>query len=328
MGLLDILPKTEKLGWPWSNESDIHFFIGEKQWPKISIITPSFNQGQYIEETIRSILLQNYPNLEYFVIDGGSSDETVNILEKYSNWVSWVSEKDSGQANALNKGISMATGQIFNWINSDDVLMPNALYEVAKGIMETDVFAGNILNFSKDRTISIGKSNKINEENLILWNTEKKFGYQQPACWLRLDIVKEIGGINETYHYCFDYELMIRYFQKPRRVSYTNLVIAKFRWHEESKSVAQVEKFSHEMNQIHQSILQAPQYAFIHEKLEKRLRYFEKGKTWNNYIQTVIDSRPRIIAILILAFSTLNDPVNRINRAFLGRIKAILLHKK
>ena len=87
-------------------------------WPRISIVTPSYNQGQYIEETIRSILLQGYPNLEYIIIDAGSTDQTVEIIKKYEMFLSyWVSESDNGQAHAINKGLSLCTGEIFNWIN-------------------------------------------------------------------------------------------------------------------------------------------------------------------------------------------------------------------
>src|SRR5580700_341038 len=100
--------------------------------PKISIITPSYNQGQFIEETILSILNQNYPNLEYLIIDGKSTDSTIEIIKKYEQKIFyWVSEKDSGQSEAINKGFQKATGEIVCWLNSDDILMPNALNEVA-----------------------------------------------------------------------------------------------------------------------------------------------------------------------------------------------------
>jgi glycosyltransferase involved in cell wall biosynthesis len=101
-------------------------------WPKISIVTPSFNQGQYIEETILSVLSQNYPNLEYIIIDGGSTDDTVEIIKKYESRITyWVSEPDRGQSHAINKGLQKCTGEIFNWLNSDDWYMPGALFDVA-----------------------------------------------------------------------------------------------------------------------------------------------------------------------------------------------------
>src|SRR5215468_10026487 len=99
--------------------------------PKLSIVTPSFNQGRFLEETIRSVLTQNYPNLEYIIIDGGSTDETVDVIRKYQDKVNyWVSEKDRGQVDAINKGIEKCTGDIFGFINSDDVYLPGTFSAV------------------------------------------------------------------------------------------------------------------------------------------------------------------------------------------------------
>lgn len=119
-----------KIGWPWTKESRQlpDTMPDSRPWPRISIVTPSFNQGRYIEETIRSVLLQGYPNLEYIVIDGGSSDNSVGIIKKYEPWLAyWVSEADRGQAHAINKGFQKATGEIFGWLNSDDVYCKGAL---------------------------------------------------------------------------------------------------------------------------------------------------------------------------------------------------------
>lgn len=107
------------------------------EWPKISIVTPSYNQGEFIEETIRSVLLQNYPNLEYLVIDGGSTDKTLDILKKYAPWLYyWVSEKDQGQADAINKGFDKASGQILAYLNSDDLYLPGTLHTVATHFLD------------------------------------------------------------------------------------------------------------------------------------------------------------------------------------------------
>jgi glycosyltransferase involved in cell wall biosynthesis len=108
-------------------------------WPRISVITPSYNQGEFIEETIRSILNQNYPNLEYLVVDGGSTDNTIDILRKYEDKIDWwVSEPDRGQSHAINKGLARATGEIINWINSDDLLFPGALTSIAEAYTNHD----------------------------------------------------------------------------------------------------------------------------------------------------------------------------------------------
>jgi glycosyltransferase involved in cell wall biosynthesis len=128
--------------WVW-RENKIQFpelMPNGKPWPKISIVTPSYNQGKYIEETIRSVIMQGYPNLEYIVIDGGSTDNTVEIIKKYQNNISyWVSEKDKGQTHAINKGFEKATGDIVAYLNSDDVYMPYSFSVVADIMTRWDI---------------------------------------------------------------------------------------------------------------------------------------------------------------------------------------------
>jgi cellulose synthase/poly-beta-1,6-N-acetylglucosamine synthase-like glycosyltransferase len=116
-------PPADKTGWPWTEESPLlpDKMEGDCDWPKISIVTPSYNQGRFIEETIRSVLLQGYPNLEYIIIDGGSTDNSVEIINKYEPWLTyWVSEPDRGQSHGINKGFEKATCEVFGWLNSDD----------------------------------------------------------------------------------------------------------------------------------------------------------------------------------------------------------------
>jgi len=129
-------PPEGKIGWPWTVESNnlaSHTGTNQSTWPKISIVTPSYNQGDFIEQTIRSILLQHYPNLEFIIVDGASNDGTVAIIRKYDRWIShWASEPDRGQVDALHKGFSDTSGDLLNWINSDDMLLPNALFTVAE----------------------------------------------------------------------------------------------------------------------------------------------------------------------------------------------------
>ena len=128
-------PPADKSGWPWTEQSQPlpERMPDGSEWPRISIITPSYNYGQFLEETIRSVLLQGYPNLEYIIIDGGSADNSVEIIRKYEPWLQyWISEPDNGQTDAIQKGFSKSTGVVWNWLNSDDILEKNALQHIAK----------------------------------------------------------------------------------------------------------------------------------------------------------------------------------------------------
>ena len=123
-------PPSGKSGWPWTEESmPLPRHLPETgSWPRVTIVTPSFNQGRFLEETIRSVLLQGYPDMEYFVLDGGSTDNSVEIIEKYARWITfWTSEPDKGQSAAINRGLRMGSGMYATWINSDDLLCKDAL---------------------------------------------------------------------------------------------------------------------------------------------------------------------------------------------------------
>ena len=153
-------PPPGKTGWPWTGESPQlpHTMPDGTPWPRVSIVTPSYNQGQYIEETIRSVLLQGYPDLEYFVIDGGSTDASVDVIRKYEPWLAyWVSEIDKGQSAAINKGFIKATGFVFGWLNSDDVYLP-----------ETLRFIGDYWHSRPETNFVVGDVMLIDEENDVI----------------------------------------------------------------------------------------------------------------------------------------------------------------
>src|SRR6516162_5188478 len=141
-------PPAGKSGWPWTIESAQlpDAMPDGRAWPRISIVTPSYNQGQFIEETIRSVLLQGYPNLEYIVMDGGSKDNTLRVLRKYEHAIHfWTSAPDKGQAEAINKGFARANGEILAWLNSDDVYEMGVFAQVAKFFQQQpdiDVISG------------------------------------------------------------------------------------------------------------------------------------------------------------------------------------------
>ncbi|MDC0434310.1 glycosyltransferase [bacterium] len=158
-------PPRGKTGWPWTLESPYlpDTRPNRKPWPRISIVTPSFNQCQFIEETIRSVLLQGYPNLEYIIIDGASDDASVELVKRYEPWLShWVSEHDRGQSHAINKGFEKASGDIFSWINSDDMLF----YGCASKVGLCHIRDKNSLYYGDSATIS-------SDDNCVLYDIAK-----------------------------------------------------------------------------------------------------------------------------------------------------------
>jgi glycosyltransferase involved in cell wall biosynthesis len=167
------------------------------------------------------------------IIDGGSSDNSVDIIKKYSGHLTyWISERDNGQAAALNKGLKICTGQIFNWINSDDYLEEGALLKIANVFKKNscDVVAGAVCDFKEARQLKITTNANLRIEEYLEKDVE--LIYHQPAVWLRLDRMKEIGKFNENLHYCFDQEYMMRYLLHFENVCYLPDVLAYFRLHE------------------------------------------------------------------------------------------------
>lgn len=263
-------PPSGKNGWPWTEESgrlletmpirgafegkDSKLQIADDKsssivhcltscaWPKISVVTPSYNQGQFIEETIRSILLQGYPNLEYIVIDGGSTDESVQIIKKYARWLKyWISEPDQGQSHAINKGLKQCSGDIFNWINSDDLLTPGALHAVALAWNSTPniIIAGRVVNFDEEGGENLISPNALSLENFVNIRKARKSAmvWHQPGTFLPRIGVSRIGGVQEDLRFNMDHFLMIDLLQRYE-VVYVPEILARFRLHNSSKTMA------------------------------------------------------------------------------------------
>jgi glycosyltransferase involved in cell wall biosynthesis len=215
-------------------------------WPRISIVTPSFNQGAFIEETICSILSQNYPNLEYIVMDGGSADNTVEIIKKYAGRINfWVSEKDRGQSHAINKGIARCTGEIFNWINSDDLLMPGALRAVGQAwkAHPGTIISGHTELFRGNETVEVSRARDQSLRNFVRFWESDTFGWTQQGTFVPLADLKAIGGVQEDLIYCMDYQMMVHLLRRNPNVTYLDQMLARFRLHAESKTVGSKEKF-------------------------------------------------------------------------------------
>jgi glycosyltransferase involved in cell wall biosynthesis len=207
-------------------------------WPRISIVTPSYNQAEFIEETIRSILLQGYPNLEYIVMDGGSTDESVHIIKKYERWFAyWVSECDRGQVHAINKGFSRASGVIYNWINSDDSLRPGTLGFLAAvdgKLADADIISG--AHILRDSPSGFEKP-----ENL--WLTEWPAiavgfpYYPQDSTFFSSYVWDKCGPLDERLDYKFDTAFFSKASNSARAVCFTDLLLSVMILHGANKTL-------------------------------------------------------------------------------------------
>ncbi len=232
-------PPQSKGGWPWNEESAQapDAMPDGSPWPAISIVTPSYNQGEFIEETIRSVLLQGYPNLEYIIIDGGSSDGSVEIIKRYSGWLSyWVSEPDEGQSHAINKGMSKARGRLVAWLNSDDWLEPNALRSAAIAFRQAPAGAAGVTGrcrWWREDATEVRLAKTIHHG---LLKKTIKYGLQQPSTFFSKEIFDLVGGVDQKLHYVMDKDLWLRIQHRGYEFQTTDLILSNFRCHEGSKT--------------------------------------------------------------------------------------------
>jgi glycosyltransferase involved in cell wall biosynthesis len=243
--------------------SSLHPFTGQTIWRgnspgmKISVVTPSYNQGAYLEATLRSLLDQNYPDLEMIVIDGGSTDQSVDIIRRYAPQLSyWESEKDRGQSHALNKGFAHVHGDIWSWLNSDDLLEAGVLQRVA------DVFRQN-----PEAGVVYGDCVYVaeNGETVIEKYPVEPFSHlgllarcflAQPSCFFRSSMVPP--GVRGDLQYCMDYDLALRLAARGVKFHYVPEVFSRYRLHDESKSVrALVALRAEVLEEIYRPLLRA-----------------------------------------------------------------------
>lgn len=281
-------PIEGKLGFPWTEASpQLHDRNPDGlEWAKISIVTPNYNYGQFIEETIRSVLLQGYPNLEYIIIDGGSTDNSVEIIRKYEPWLTfWVSEKDRGQSNAINKGFEHTSGFIRGYLNSDDLFLSGALEKVG-------LLANNYLN--KPIIILgdcvIGRSPQevdfvwISEIPDTLQKAINRLGiFPQPATLWTQPNNKVIRYFKESLCCCMDYDLWCQLLTDDYVPIKLDTELAFFRDHNLSKSATVVAEYQTvELSII--PLLLLPQLKSFEEKLDinrisqKRSRHYLRAE--------------------------------------------------
>ncbi len=239
-------PPPGKTGWPWTEASASlpNARPDGIPWPRISIVTPSFNQAQFLEATLRSVLLQGYPDLEYFVLDGKSSDGSVEIIKKYAPWLAyWVSERDGGQSAAINRGLTMSSGLLTTWINSDDMLYRDALVNHASqiGFREGIVYVGDChIIDERSRLLHVHRARVHNFEDLVriraIWRGEPRGYIVQPEVLFPRQLAQDAGGVDVRNHRTMDYDLWGRLLLSGATVQYTQIPFGIFRQHAAQKT--------------------------------------------------------------------------------------------
>ncbi|HEX8531704.1 MAG TPA: glycosyltransferase family 2 protein [Cytophagales bacterium] len=243
-------PPPGKTGWPWTEEGPAPAAREGDAWPAISIVTPSYNQGRYLEQTIRSVLLQGYPALEYIVVDGGSTDDSVAILRKYAPWITyWASEPDGGQTDAINKGFARCTGEVFNWLNSDDYYEPGALLAVGRQFADprVEVVCGRERVF-EDVNPSEGQLHPGSTVRERLEETLFTAHIDQPVTFFRRSAIAGHLPLSVSLKYLMDVQLWLSYLLAAGQDHIARVpdVLVNFRLHGQSKTVAQAAHFAQE----------------------------------------------------------------------------------
>ena len=228
--------------------------------PDLSIITPSFNQAQYLEYTIRSVLAQDFPGIEYLVIDGGSTDGSLDIIRRYADRLAWwVSEPDQGQADAINKGFSRASGEYIAWLNSDDIYLPGAVSTAIQSL-DNDKKVGMVYG---DAITIDERGRPLNRLVFGDWGLDDLMGFRiicQPAVFMRRSVLEKAGFLDPAYHFMLDHQLWIRMaMQAP--IKHVTKALAAARHHPMAKNVAQAENFGEETMRIVDWMASQPELA-------------------------------------------------------------------
>lgn len=241
-------------------------------YPKISIITPSYNQGKYLEDTILSVLGQNYPNLEYIIIDGGSTDNSVEIIKKYEpQLTSWISEKDNGQSDAINKGFTKATGEILAWLNSDDMYMPGVLNKITsyfdKHHHHPVLLMGECIHF----TDFLG-ANKVWGSNVVKKQQESDLSnidyIIQPSTFWNRKAFEITNGVETTLNYTFDWDMYLKMKQSNVQFITLNSILSLYRIHDSHKTGTGGNHRLKEIGYI-SKIYSPNKYHILHQLLSK-----------------------------------------------------------
>jgi glycosyltransferase involved in cell wall biosynthesis len=268
-------------------------------WPRLTIVTPSYNQGQFIEETIHSVLLQGYPDLEYIIIDGGSTDGSAEIIKKYEDHLSyWVSEPDRGQAHALNKGLDRATGEILAYLNSDDMYQPGAFATVVEAFMSNPQarwLCSPCLSWD-ERTRTTTTLKPLVPADPAQWlfkPSGQPYCFPQPGVFLRRSLVEEVGGFSEDLHYSFDYEYFQRILFAGSRPMELDAIVAMFRVHEASKTASNAAGFAADDQSVADRYFNLVS-AHHQRRLIAQKRKFMAWRTVDEYTELAQSHGPRV----------------------------------
>lgn len=239
--------------------------------PLVSIVTPSLNQAAYLEQTLRSVLEQDYPQVEYIVVDGASTDGSVEIIRQYADRLAWwVSEKDRGQAEAINKGFARARGEIVAWLNSDDYYLPGAVRRAVQ-VFERNPQAGMVFG---DVVSVDAQGQPIHVRTFGNWGLEDLMQFRiisQPGVFVRRSVLEQAGFLDPSYHYLLDHHLWLRCARLAPMV-YIPERLACARLHPAAKNVAQAARFGEEAYRLVEWMAQEMAFQELFFRLERRIR--------------------------------------------------------
>lgn len=248
--------------------------ISDNSWPKISIIAPSYNQGEFIEGSIRSVLSQGYPNLEYIIMDGSSTDNTLDVIKKYESRITyWASKKKRCQSYLINEGFRFATGEIVNWLCTDDLLSPQALFVVGRyfaELPEIDILVGcsRYVYLNQDRKPWIFKPRPI---DII----PAAYAFAQPSCFYRKKLLDRPNPVDESYDYTMDLELWTYFRSKGVRWKIIDDILSVTQASGKNKSSTGRVKITHEAERVYKTYVKEPvPLTFWHRLLRYPLERF------------------------------------------------------
>ncbi len=244
--------------------------------PSLSVVTPSYNQVAFLKQTMDSVLSQGIPGMEYIVMDGGSTDGSADLIRSYADRLTlWRSERDRGQADGVNKGVAVSTGEIIGWLNSDDLYLPGAAEKALQYLAahpEADAVYGDVLSIDADgKLINVMKFHQYSYEDLMSFRV-----ISQPGVFFRRSAWERAGGLDLSYHYLLDHHLWLRMFAGSNFV-YIGEPLAAARYHEGAKNIAHAEDFGKEAARLADWLLSDPRTCAKARPIEKQIR---GGAAW------------------------------------------------